>query len=220
MFCGMCGKPISSEVKYCPNCGAAVTSVQNAPNAHQKSKAKPRTGRIVFSVILILVILTAGALFLWHIRQKTTDPAPALTIAKAQDLLNTALESVYETASSDNEIAQTLADTVHIEVVSVAPSSDGFIADCEVAAPNLAEALSDYILSDTVQPAAYSDIIDGLLDALRSAEEMHESFRIELIETDDGYQPLFPEAMVEFCSGNAQELLHLLNDHFQGGGKP
>lgn len=220
MFCGMCGKPIGSEVNYCPHCGAAVVPVQPTPADPPKSRKKHRTGRIVFGIISAIVILVAGILVIRHIRQKTQVPAPILTVTEAQEQLDAALESVYENASSDNAIAQTLADTVRIEVVSVEPSADGFSAECEVTAPDLATALSDYVFSlDTVQPAAYSDIVDDLLGALRNAAQMEETFRVEFMETGDGYELLIPEEMVVFCSGNAQDLLPLLDEHFQGGGE-
>lgn len=220
MYCRKCGKQINENAEYCSYCGVhnpanPPIAKQPATKVYNHATSKKRVsnrhigiwiGTAALVIAIILAVCTA--------KQSNTG----LTLEYAQSKMDAALESLYQEASIDNYIIQSLKGKVSITVDSIISTEDGCLAECTVTSVDFTTPILNYLmLLDSNAVGSYNNVVSELKQELSKAEEIQKTFHVQFAQTDNGYTVLFPEEMVVFCSGNIQELLPKLYEVLQGG---
>lgn len=133
----------------------------------------------------------------------------ALSIDEAQQLLDTTLEETLWSAEETNFLLERLKHTVSIEVNNVQISETGYNVDCTVTSIDATNAVMEYLRSSNLnQEYSYEMVLSGLEFAVNNAELVTEDFIIELVSADDGYDVLFSIDLIDFASGNVENLIY------------
>lgn len=200
MYCGKCGKPITTSGRYCPYCSGDT----------KRMKKKKKWPLLLIPVgILLVAAVILGILYF--------SQEPPLSKEAAQAELNGVLETVFTGADPDNLLVETLEKRVRIQVLSVEAEDDSVTVQCEVKAPDLKACILAFSKDYSHTRLEYDALMEEFRALLQDAETEKREFSVPFVEIDGKYVPIVPEEMVIFCSGGVQELLDEPERFLPGG---
>ena len=198
------------------------------------NKARSKLVLIIRGVLLILLMLLVLAIVAMittkYSTEHTTNTSATLvesnsmastsvgmTLEEAEVLMNNTLQSVFQDASQDNYIAKKLKEKVHITALSIEFTGDVYLLDCAVVSLNVAATLEEFFISLESGEEEYSVVVAELENVLATADEVTESFQVQIIKVNDEYVVKFSQEMIDFCNGNVQQLLPWIYEILQRG---
>ena len=111
-----------------------------------------------------------------------------------------------------------LSENLSITVLSLERSGSKYKAECLITSVDCADVLIDYLSNISMDEFALgNDIIMRLEAVVETAPIVEKEFVVKFEKTNDGYSPIFTEEIVNYCSGNTQEVKEYLTQLMEGG---
>lgn len=173
-----------------------------------KKPAKSRRVILIITLVCILVFLIT----LIVLREK-----PTFDKQIAQNQLNAVLDNFHKESSDNNYITKALHNNVAIHVDSVYAENNDYIAICTVTAPDIATSIEDFINTlNSSQEILYTNIEKNLENHIQTASIIKKTFNVRFTKSNEEWQPILSDEMINFCSGNIYDILPLIYSILEG----
>ena len=171
---------------------------------------KTRHGLLRWKIALFIAILTIIVILGFWIANKNSA---TFTAQKAQEVLDTAIENIYQEAEGDNFLLKCLKDRNKVTVNNIVNKDNSLYADCTVTTIDAASAIIDFMTTCEMEnELSYNEIIYIIETKINESTVIEKNFLVEFRDEEGKYKAILQEEFILFYFGNMQEMIPVLNE--------
>ena len=171
---------------------------------------KTRHGLLRWKIALFIAILTIIVILGFWIANKNSA---TFTAQKAQEVLDTAIENIYQEAEGDNFLLKCLKDRNKVTVNNIVNKDNSLYADCTVTTIDAASAIIDFMTTYEMEnELSYNEIIYIIETKINESTVIEKNFLVEFRDEEGKYKAILQEEFILFYLGNMQEMIPVLNE--------